>query len=1065
MDKNLVFNSDINEDNIKEMINSIPFPLLLINGEHRVVDFNEEALKWTLKTYKKEVQRQDSVYDYVQIEDKNIIGTYFEKGTKESKHEIGIVLSVDEKEYWFDYFFAPVLKQNEAEPIDFLWVTISDFTERKYVIDKVVSSERRFRSLVKESSDIILILEEDGIIRYASDSLIKTLRYKPSDLKGRSIFELVHRKDTKSFHSILVRTIDEKKKNFVSEYQFSDAMGNWVYLEVAGTNLLEDPNVHGFVLNARDITDRKQIEAAMVRINRQREMILEAMGEGIYGINIDRRITFLNPAAANMLGVKEEDAIGEYEYQLIPHLNPDGEECPEADSPILAALQNLSVHSTVETYFRHTSGDIFSVECMVNPIVENDTIVGAVITFSDISERKLAEEKLNTAKEEAEKANQAKSEFLANMSHEIRTPLNSIIGFIELMQLSGLDSNQRDYSDTIVESASHLMEIINDILDFSKIEKGKLELDIIEFDPIKEFENAVELFTTRAGEKDISYSTYIEPTLPRILKGDPLRMNQVMINLIGNAIKFTKNNGKINVDVERIGSNDSDNNTCRIRFSISDDGIGIPEEKVLHIFEAFTQADSSVTRKYGGTGLGLAISNNIVRQMGGVLSLESKEGQGSTFFFELDLEVLEEGRPDRDRLKENRVLFVSADNTDQYGVISKYMINLGLNFLTLNELDDSVIPETDIIFVAIPSHEQCDLSEYRKKAGDIPLVFITNYEKYFDIDHLKKNSNKIFFRPITGSKIINSIEELIYKKTTQTLLQNNMKFKGKVLVAEDNKNNQKLISIMLSRIGFIVELADDGIEAVDRFKSSSFDLVLMDVNMPNCDGVEATLRIKEYEKETGMEHTPIIALTAKAVKGERKNLMAKGMDEYLSKPINMHKLTIMLKRYLTAEIIENEEINEESKEEPVPVEEVNKDYGYKENNENNEKSENNDTNIINNHKAEEEQEACMAEFDIELVAKELGLTVDIVKDLIKDLLDSIDEYIGPLTTAVEENNLPEIQRNSHKLKGSAASYRFDDLAAVLGKIEDLSEEKADEDYNALLHQVTDHIELIKGACS
>jgi PAS domain S-box-containing protein len=374
-------------------------------------------------------------------------------------------------------------------------------------------------------------------------------------------------------------------------------------------------------------------------------------------------------------------------------------------------------------------------------------------------------------KEEALQANKTKSVFLANMSHEIRTPLNAITGFIEILKENIKDEKNREYLKIIESSSESLLNIIDDILDFSKIESGKLEIDKHPFEPKKEFKTITNLFDAKASKKNINLILDIDKNIPEVLISDPLRIKQVIANLISNAIKFTPEGKKIFITIFYKNN--------QLFVSVKDEGIGIAKDKQKHIFEAFSQEDSSTTRKYGGTGLGLAISSKLVELLGGKLKLKSEVGKGSEFYFSIPVEV-----------------------------------------------------------------------------GKL-------------------------------------------EKKEENVSQNLEKLKGKkILLVEDNQANQMFMKILLKKLGFVFDIANDGVEAVEKYKNNKYDFILMDENMPNMNGIEATKKILKYEKENNLKHTPIIALTANAIKGDRERFLEAGMDEYLTKPLNKNELMKIFSKFL-----------------------------------------------------------------------------------------------------------------------------------------------------------------------
>ncbi len=528
---------------------------------------------------------------------------------------------------------------------------------------------------------------------------------------------------------------------------------------------------------------------------------------------------------------------------------------------------------------------------------------------------------------QALEANESKSLFLANMSHEIRTPLNGIVGFTELLKNTNLDDEQIEFTAIIEKSSENLLSIINNVLDLSKIESNKIELDINLFDPIVEFENAVETYGVKASEKDIDLNFYLDPSINRKLLGDSVKIKEILINLLSNAIKFTDFGGFIDVEITKI---DTIDNHAKIMFSIKDNGIGMTKEQQLNVFDAFTQADVSITRKYGGTGLGLTITTRFLEIMGSELKLESQKEKGTTFYFTLELEeVLENTELGRLSAKENMSIakYQSATATQFDKYLNRYLDYFDVstsNFLTAGELknfnrDKSI----DGIWIDIDSIDE-DITNIIRKLDSNRVTLITNFGSKGKVDALGLKGSKTLYKPITPTKILNAInrvkeedseKEKIKSESTRnsSALFDSIQFEGKILVAEDNMINQKLVKQILERYGISVDLANDGLQAFEKIKNYRYDLILMDIQMPVMDGIEATHEIVNFENEESIPHTPIVALTANALKGDRERFLEEGLDEYIAKPIENNELLFILKKFLKqAERVEKD-IEEESR--------------------------------------------------------------------------------------------------------------------------------------------------------
>lgn len=521
----------------------------------------------------------------------------------------------------------------------------------------------------------------------------------------------------------------------------------------------------------------------------------------------------------------------------------------------------------------------------------------------------------------AQEANEAKSMFLANMSHEIRTPLNGIVGFTELLKDSGLREDQSEFVEIIEKSSENLLEIINNILDLSKIESNKLELEHISFNPIIEFESAVDVYAVRASEKNINLGCFIDPKLESPLKGDPTKLKEVLINLLSNAVKFTNSGGTINVNIRKEQANEL--GKIRVRFEVQDSGIGVTSDQKTKIFEAFSQADSSITRKYGGTGLGLTISSSFIELMGGKLDLHSVVGEGTTFFFVLDFEEIQTNQPslkDSFTFIEAYIYTVADKIKSQDGYLREYLNFYGIKYHNFSDISSQKFDDNanNIIFVDFDSVNEAQLQEIT--ALNYPIVILTKSNMLKRVESLGLDIYKVLYEPIHNSKLRAVFENIEHSKTTKTEKKKatkvfevgSSKILANVLVAEDNTINQKLIKRTLEDLGLSVTIANNGLEAFQKRKDGNFDLIFMDIQMPFLDGIEATAEILEWEMDYHQPHIPIIALTANALKGDRERFLSAGLDEYTTKPLIRSQIISLLNRYLGEKIVdETEEIAED----------------------------------------------------------------------------------------------------------------------------------------------------------
>jgi len=518
-------------------------------------------------------------------------------------------------------------------------------------------------------------------------------------------------------------------------------------------------------------------------------------------------------------------------------------------------------------------------------------------------------------KQFALEASEAKSMFLANMSHEIRTPLNGIVGFTELLKDTDLHDEQREFIEIIEKSSENLLEIINNILDLSKIESNKLEIEDIVFNPLEEFESAVEVYAVRAAEKHIDLGCFIDPSLQRPIKGDPTKIKEVIINLLSNAVKFTNNGGAIDVNIRREETDQE--NIARVRFEVQDSGIGVTAEQKAKIFEAFGQADTSITRKYGGTGLGLTISTSFIDMMGGQLDLESQPGEGTTFFFTLEFEEIETlNESTQGSMSNLHVLMFDNEekSKSQSGYLKEYFDFLGVKYTFFRTLGELYQLESrsnyDMIFVDYDFTNDQTLLKLSESHDSFVLIAKSYFKK--KIDALNLNILKTLYEPLNGTKLFNVLESLDAEAhaNRQALkgrkkITSSTKFAAKALIAEDNVINQKLIRRTLEDLGLDITLANNGLEAFEKRKSGQFDVIFMDIQMPVLDGVEATMEILEFEEDFNQPHVPIIALTANALKGDRERFLEAGMDEYTTKPLVRTDIMNLLNQFVGHTIIDS----------------------------------------------------------------------------------------------------------------------------------------------------------------
>ena len=601
---------------------------------------------------------------------------------------------------------------------------------------------------------------------------------------------------------------------------------------------------------------------------------------------------------------------------------------------------------------------------------------------------KLLNAELQVLKDKAEEMSNFKSEFMANMSHEIRTPMNGILGFTKLLGRSDLTQEQRRYLDIIDGSTKTLLGIINDILDFSKLQSGKLELDYTKVNIFVAFDQILSLFKARAEEKKIELHSVVDSKISECVAMDLLRMTQVVSNLLSNALKFTDVGGTIELRVALLEKRDEKN---FIRISVKDNGIGISKAKQQSIFEAFSQADSTITRKFGGTGLGLSISSQLVSLMGSELKVTSQEGEGSEFYFDLEVALCYEHLT-MQKLFEGVELKILSGVANQANLLL-FLDNIGVDYILEKEFITSPKEEQLIWIIQYEAHKE-HLEKLRESSREFILLcskppqesFLSNVFVVHDFD---KNSSSLY----------NALLNIVAHKKQQEdatpereFCELSKHFEGKILVAEDNEVNQMLIEEILGLFGIMPQIVENGKEAVAAVAQEDFALIFMDINMPVMDGVSAMRAIKAKENTT-----PIIALTANALEGDREKFLAEGFEGYLSKPILMDELEKVLAKYL------------KTRDAQTPIERADSSLQKRQTR----------ANLV----------------DVVLIRKELPFSEQILSKLVSTFLETTPKLLASLDAASVANDLEALKNATHTLKGAAANLRVIALSEPAYKLE------------------------------
>ena len=723
----------------------------------------------------------------------------------------------------------------------------------------------------------------------------------------------------------------------LEEQQFANSMANLVSL-------------------ALEATERLQAESALRKSEARTRSIIDTALDAVIGMDDRGYVLDWNRRAESIFGWTRAEAVGrELAGMIIP---PQHREAHQRGlQRFLKSGEGPVLNKRIEITGLRRDGSEFPIELAISPL-KTPTGYEFHAFVQDIGERKQAEDELRGAKESAEAANRAKSQFLANMSHEIRTPMNGVLGMIDLMLATTLTSKQRRFAETVRQSGHNLLEIVNEILDFAKVEAGKLTLEQVDFDTYETIEEVIDSVAERAQAKGLTLACEIDEQVPAVLKGDPGRLRQILINLLGNAIKFTEHGEvvvRVHVEADSADTRQSGDDPscasehssapealpsisspstsgCRLRVSVIDTGVGIPLHAQATIFEPFAQGDGSTTRKYGGTGLGLAIVKQLAEMMHGSVSVHSIPGRGSTFSFTVQLQRSDESsssaggrRYDLDGL---RVLIVDSNPTTRSileNQLKAWRMHYGaaesgaeaLAFLQYKStrgtpydlvILDSQLPDMDALTLTREIRSGAE-------ARGLRLVMLSAMAQAEDAEVLQQTGiQAILTKPFRQSRLYDclatvmggSLEEqaALRRSVPQEPPEVRTLSHGRILLAEDNPVNQEVALGMLESLGCHADLASNGLEVLAALKQKVYDLILMDCQMPEMDGFEATRCIREMEQErsANLEHSssriPIIAVTAHAITGDRERCITAGMDDYLSKPFVQEQLQPLLLRWL-----------------------------------------------------------------------------------------------------------------------------------------------------------------------
>ncbi len=793
----------------------------------------------------------------------------------------------------------------------------------------VLYKDMRARRLAEEerdrfftlSPDLLCVAGFDGFFKQVNPAFCAVLGYSAEELLRQPFMEFVHPDD----HTATEAKADRLEggssvSRFENRYRCKDGTLRWLSWKA-----VSDVATSRIYASARDVTERKCMEEALRKSEQHLAITLDSIGDGVFVTDFEGRVTRLNPAAEKFTGWTSDQAQGRPFKDVFQLIHEDTRQ------PVGNPIENVLTTGQVLGLSNHAilisrDGTERPVSDSCAPICDKDgRVVGAVLVFRDVSAERRAELELIRSRQAAEAANIAKSAFLASMSHEIRTPMNGIIGLAFLLKQTPLMLKQADYLTKIDTSARNLLHIINDILDFSKVEAGKIELEKIEFNLDEVYANLTQLVTLQIKQKELAFRIDVAPSVPQRLVGDPFRLGQVLLNLAGNAVKFTER-GEVVVNVEVLDHKD---HGMKLRFAVRDTGVGLSDEQMKHIFEPFYQANAGTTRCYGGTGLGLAISMRFVQMMGGALEIQSAPGKGTTFRFTACFD-----RPEGDSkrcqairmsLAGKRALVADNDVSSRIALMN-LLKQLSLDAVCVESGEDALdriqrIREKgaqpfDLILVdfCLPGIDCAETA--RRIRGEtlfgaapaIVLVYSRELDTFTD-DVEQAGFDALLAKPVTRSALFDAVMHALEHSSSATDSADPSNFDlpkmdailngAKILLVEDNEINQLIAEELLKLAGCEVVIASNGLEALsilfDSRRAGEFDAVLMDLQMPDMDGYEATARIRAEKR---LDSLPILAMTADAVSGIKEECMAAGMDDYLTKPIKLGELFSTLAKWV-----------------------------------------------------------------------------------------------------------------------------------------------------------------------
>lgn len=781
--------------------------------------------------------------------------------------------------------------------------------------DELSSSQQFLQSVLENIHSVIYAKDLDGKYTFMNAEWEKALERNRDEALGKCDIELFSEEIGRSYQEndfkvMLSREIITVEENYIS------STGNKITFLSTKVPMVIDGAIVGLCGISTDITDRIRMERELAESRKFMESVLENIQAAVYVKDLNGKYTYANGEWEKATGINRENIVGKTACEVFP--NHEGDVYHDNDLKVIHLKEKQ-----ITEEFAHNATEKRTYLSTKVPMIHDDKIIGLCSISTDITERKLMEEAILEAKAYAEDAAKSKADFLANMSHEIRTPMNAIMGMAYLIQKTDLNSKQKDYVDKIHRSSQHLLGIINDILDFSKIEAGKLNIEKTDFKIDTVLENLSNLIGEKCSAKGLELIFDVDPNIPNDLLGDSLRLSQILINYANNAVKFTEK-GEIIVKIRKEAELENGN---LIRFMIKDSGIGLTEEQKGKLFQSFQQADTSTTRKYGGTGLGLAISKKLAELMGGDVGVDSEYGKGSTFWFTAVLENSTQKKeifmPKLEH-QNNRVLVVD-DNSHARIILREMLKSMSFRVddaesgeiaieksrKACKDDDPYKIIYMDMQMPGISGIEAMN-QIYAQTSGKTPkCIMVTGFGRE-EIFQEAENAgiDMVLLKPVSPTVLFESsmkllgdasyIEENNNQNHDQTLknIDKLSTIKGsKILLVEDNELNQQVAMELLEEGDFETDLAVNGAVALEKIQEKTYDVILMDMQMPVMDGLEATRHIRLKSEYANL---PIIAMTANAMSSDRDKCTEAGMNDHVAKPIDPEQLFAMLLKWIPA---------------------------------------------------------------------------------------------------------------------------------------------------------------------